>query len=522
MMDRSTTSAPPASLSWLPICLHRQPVAALDSPLQSAQFPIPGWVALLLLAFGAAWMTDLVLTSSSAPADNIAQLLWVQSLEWGYYKHPPLPTWLLRLPVAMFGRHVATSYLMAACMNLASMALLWRLLALLRGKAFATVGLLAALCVSYYNARFLVYNHNTVLMLVATASALLSWRACSTGLLRWWTALGLVLGLGLLTKYQIAITMVSILVFWLSQRLWTDVRQRRGVLIAGLVALCLFVPHLRWLQTHDFGPIGYAISTSLGAHLGPWARLGNAGNWLADQVCNRALPAWLMLIALAALRPRTGDRPATAPNDDPAIRTFLLIWGLLPLAQVSLIGLFAGSELVLAWGFPYLLFTVAAVMELAGSRRLWSTIPASLACSVFLIVQALLLTLSVLTSAHGPIALRDQHWRNFDGAALVRQLAAPLRETLAGAPVAVVSGPEGLAGALALQLPEHPAVLIDGRLDHSPWMTSEAQRRGVTLHIQRGTPLAGGTPMQGPFADIWWRVDKPARPPATATPPVTP
>ncbi len=498
------------------------------------------WMLRVLLAFGAVWGGVLALTNASPPADNIAQLLWQQSLEWGYYKHPPLPSWLLRLAVLPLGPHIGTSYLLAAAMNLVSMALLWRLLVRLRGPAFAAVGLLAALCVSYYNARFLVYNHNTLLMLVGALCALASWRACSTGALRWWIVLGLLFGLGLLTKYQIALTMASVLAFWLWRGLWREARQRVGLLLATLLALGLFVPHLQWLRTHDFGPIGYAMHSSLAAQLGPWERIGTSANWLADQLLNRALPAWLMLALLAAWQAHRGARAsrsapsgaATLPADhargaraadphesqrssawhaDPASRAFLLIWGLLPLALVALIGLFAGSELVVAWGFPYLLFTVPALMELTGASR-WSDLPATAVVTVFLLVQALLLTLSLLGSVHGPAALRDQHWRNFDSAALARQLAAPLRAALGDAPVAIVSGPEGLAGALALQLPGHPAVLIDGRLDHSPWITPARLRGATTLQIERGSALPGGTRMDDPFGDVWWRLDRPARP----------
>ncbi|MBC7716569.1 MAG: glycosyl transferase, partial [Pseudorhodobacter sp.] len=48
--------------------------------------------------------------SLSPPVDNIEQLTWVRSLQWGYYKHPPLPTWLLWLTVQGFGLTERAAY----------------------------------------------------------------------------------------------------------------------------------------------------------------------------------------------------------------------------------------------------------------------------------------------------------------------------------------------------------------------------------------------------------------------------
>ncbi|MCW5641450.1 MAG: glycosyltransferase family 39 protein [Rhodoferax sp.] len=502
----------------------------MDYPRISVEFndwerkPSNSLLAIVVLTFGLFWLLTLTATSVSPPADNIEQMLWVQSLQWGYYKHPPLPTWLYWIPVKLFGPQVWTTYLMAALANIASIALFWRLLRQLRGPRFAYIGVLAALCITYYNARFTTYNHNTVLMLVSTASAALCWQACTTGRLRWWIGLGVALGLGMLTKYQIAVSMASVLAFWLHQRGWRDVALRRGLLLAMLTASLMFAPHVSWLREHDFGPVGYAIESSLGAHLSMPERVADGVNWLADQLLNRALPAWLLLITIVVLQrqsrrvertARTGmaasrvSRP-TPPRAD-AARALILIWGLLPLGFMPLVGLVAGSHLHLPWGTPHLLFAVPAVMEVLRSRVQWSSMALRHVTAVFLVVQGTLLLLSIGTSAWGPAVLRDHHWRSFDSAALARQLEPALRKALAGRRLVAVSGPEVLAAALAHALPERPVVLIDGQLDRSPWVAAATLARGPMLQLQVGTPLPDGVPVGGAFADTWWRLSWPPK-----------
>ncbi len=481
--------------------------------------------ALGLLLFGAVWLAHLSYTSLSPPADNIEQLTWVHALEWGYYKHPPLPTWLLWMPVRLFGAHAWTSYATGAVFTLGSMWLLWWLVSQLRGLRFATLALLAALCITYYNGRLYYYNHNILLMFFSTVSAALCWKAWTTGRQLWWAALGVALGLGMLTKYQIAVTMLSVLVFWLTQRGWSDARQRRGLLLAALLALLMFVPHLQWLRAHDFGPIEYAVESSLGVQLSALQRLADVSNWLADQLLSRALAAWLLLAAALYCLRRGAEpavppeRPFTSPRHHNAGGALLLSWGLVPLLFTSLVGIAAGSVLQMQWGTAFLLFAVPAAMELSGSRVQWWRVPLKPTLKAFAVIQVFLLLLSHLTSARGPVILRNQHWRNFDSQALASQVEAPARVALLGQPICVVSGPAVLAGALALQLTERPLVLIDGRYDRSPWVSTDLVRRCGMLQLQQDAPLPGGKPVGPMFPGFSWRIDAPELSPIGATVP---
>ena len=475
-------------------------------------------VALGLLAYAVVWLAHLSSTALSPPTDNIEQLTWVHALEWGYYKHPPLPTWLIWLPTQLVGVNAWTSYALGATVTLASMGLLWRLLAQLRGPSHATLALLAVLCITYYNGRLYYYNHNIVLMFFATASAALCWQAHRSARLRWWAALGVALGLGLLAKYQIVLTMLSVLAFWLSQRAWRDARQRQGLLLASLIVLLMLVPHLQWLRAHDFGPIDYARESSLGAHLNAKARWADSSRWLLDQVLNRALPAWLLLaVALYGRRRQVASQPPVASAAGPsASRSLLLCWGGIPLPFMLLLGLLTGADLQLQWGTPFMLFVVPAVMELVGSRAAWSQLPLRRALSVFIAIQVLLLAMSQLTSARGPEALRDRHWRSFDSKELARLVDAPARLELAGAPLCVVSGPANFAGTLALELRDHPQALIDGRLDRSPWLSADQLRRCGQLALRQGPPQPGDHAVGAAFPDLWWRTIPPALQPTAA------
>lgn len=467
-------------------------------------------IALGLLLFALVWLAMLGATVLAPPTDDIEQLTWVRSLEWGYYKHPPLPTWLLWLPVRVFGLSAGVAYALGAACTLAAMGLLWNLVARLRGATHASVALLAALCITYYNGRLHYYNHNVLLLLLSSACAWLCWQAFATRRLRWWIALGVALGLGALTKYQIAVTAASVLAFAVHQRAWRDPLHRQGALLACLIALAMFVPHLEWLVDHDFAPISYALESSLDARVEPASRIVGSAIWLADQLLNRALPALLLLIAVARQRGTGAQTPPSrqkTPRDHDAARALLLAWGLVPLAFIVLVGLLGGAELQLQWGTPFLLFVVPAAMEI-WPRAAWQRADLSRALAAFLVIQVLLLSLNVVTSPRGVAALRTHHWQNFDSAALAARVAGTARAELGG-PVRLVIGTASVAGALALRLPERPRVLIDGRHDRSPWVSLDLLQKCGAVQVGPLGSLADARSLGPAFPGMVWRVIPP-------------
>jgi 4-amino-4-deoxy-L-arabinose transferase-like glycosyltransferase len=470
----------------------------------------PGvWVAIGLSVFAVVWLSALAFDSLAPPMDTIEQLTWVRSLEWGYYKHPPLPTWLIWLPVQWFGPSAWVAYVAGAGCTLGALGLMWRLLAKLRGHRHATLALLAALCITYYSSRLDCYNHEVVLMLMSSASAVACWHAFATRRLRWWIGLGVAIGLGALAKYQIAVTVASVLVFAAHQRAWCDPQHRRGAVLACLVALAIFAPHAAWLATHDLGPIRYAVESSLGARLDAVDRLGKSAHWLLDQLFNRALPAWLLLCiaarsgASAAFTTAAKALPPLAEGGD-AAKALLLSWGLVPLLFMPLAGLLAGADLQLHWGTPFLLFAVPALMELR-PRATWHRIAWPNAVAAFVIIQALLLAASHVTSPRGLQGLGARQWRTFDAADLAERVSAAARHELGG-PIRIVSGPAAAAGALALQLDEKPLVLIDGRLDRSPWLRSDLLARCGALQLGATQALPAGHVLGTAFHGLAWRV----------------
>lgn len=472
------------------------PRAALQTPAQS---PLLAALALALV-FGAAWLALLGATAVTPPLDNIEQTIWLRSMQWGYYKHPPLPTWLAAGAAALGGYGPWPTYVLGATCTLAALLMFWQLLRECRGTAFAHMALLASLCVTFYNGRLYYFNHNVVMMPCIVGMAWTCWRLTQRPRLATWTLLGLCAGLGMLSKYETAVAGACVLLWWLHLRGWRHPVHRVGLWLGACVAALVFLPHVLWLWQHDFAPLHYAENTSLGVGLGEAARLSHTLLWLADWLFNRPILSWLVLGA--AWWGQRRSAPPGGPDSSGDSRRFLLLWGVAPALMMALLGLAFGTDLQLQWLTAFTLWTVAAAM--ACMRVDWAA-PRVLraAWAVFLIVQIMLAAQLWLSSMHGPERWRSEHWRNFPSDALARAVAEPAHQALGG-PIDIVSGPYKEAGALALRLPEHPRVLINGNLSISPWIEADElkTRRVITLFAAYTVPDGAHRAIPG-----WaWRV----------------
>lgn len=478
--------------------------------------PRPGRIGVGMALYALAWLWLSDRAVLAPPTDNIEQLIWVRSLEWGYYKHPPLPTWLLWPAVQLLGWSAWITYLLGALCTLGAFVLMWNMLRGMRGQAYAATAALAGLCVTFYNGRLYFYNHEIVLIPLVAGCAAACWKAYTTRRIGWWIVLGACLGLGALAKYQMAVAGLAVLVFWWARKAWRDPMHLFGLQVAGLTALAVFAPHLVWLINHDFEPLRYAMSSSLAAGLSWSARGHEVARWWGDQLLNRALPAWAFLAALWVFtrrqrRAHAACQAAPAPAGGEAARALLLSFGLVPLLFVSVMALISGAHIQLHWGTPFLLFIVPAAMELA--REGWrAPFPARRALSVFLVIQLLLMLRVGLTAPNGAGLLRRAtDWRYFDAQALASVLHEPAVAALGG-PVRVISGPWAESGALALWLPERPVVLIDGQSRFSPWVGPALLADSGALELRKAkAPPEGFQPVGPDFPLLYWR----ARPPIT-------
>ena len=440
-----------------------------------------GFVAFVVLL----WSAVPALLQSVPHADNVEQLTWAHALQWGYFKHPPLPTWLLHGAIEVFGPSAFLTYALAMGCVGATLLILWRCALLVLDRQGALVVVLLSSADYYLMGRGSFLNHNTVMLPFVVASAWAVLRIVrdeqdSGGALPW-VVLGVAQGLGLLTKYQMAVIVAANALTLLALGVWRRPRFWQYAALGAVGTLLPLVPHALWLVSHEFSTFAYA-SHSLLAELPLPERLLHLAGFLLQQL-GRLAPALFafglaLLIdrllpprAAADVLPDLGHRTGFARQ-----RRALAILALTPLGAVLVLVLLAGVAPQNHWGASATLLLPFYGVSLLGQAKrpaalgtLWAVLAVHAGAVVWNVV----------------VATRSPGFHHSFAAQPLAAMALAHWEANAPGRVTIVVGPDWEAGAIALELPSHPAVLPGGDRNQAPWISEEQLARCGALVLWR-------------------------------------
>jgi len=184
-------------------------------------------------------------------------------LDIGYLDHPPMVAWLIRLGTDIFGNTEIGIRCGAMCSAAVASFYVYRLTRNLFDEASAWGALvLMQLLPFFFFAGFLMTPDAP---LTAAWAALLYYleRALIAGRPAAWWCAGVSLGLGLLSKYTIAMLVPAMIVFMVwdvpSRRWWRDWRPYA----AGVLGLLIFSPVILWNATHEWASFVFQTSRRL-------------------------------------------------------------------------------------------------------------------------------------------------------------------------------------------------------------------------------------------------------------------
>jgi 4-amino-4-deoxy-L-arabinose transferase-like glycosyltransferase len=234
--------------------------------------------------------------------DELAMLDDARHLAWGYVVYPPVTPLITRLSLDLFGPSLVSMRLFAALTTSLTLVLAGLMARELGGARLAQVvaALAAAIApkVAYMGGRL---DYVTFDYLWWVLAAYLTLRLLNSEDPRWWLALGAVIGLGMMTKYTMAVFAVGLVGgvvltharrYLISPWLWGGVA----------LTLLLFLPNLIWQAQHDF--ISPDFLSSIHAHD---VAIGRTGKFVIEQfvVCTNpfTIPLWVAGLVVYGFTP---------------------------------------------------------------------------------------------------------------------------------------------------------------------------------------------------------------------------
>ena len=458
------------------------------------------WVLLLCIGQVVLWGLGIGLNYQSPEIDSAEQFVWAFSMENGYWKHPPLPSWIMHVLLQVFGPSVALPFVAAQACIVIALALTWRLGCEFMSARRALIAMALTSLVAYHNVGADSFNHNTVLLPFQAATLLLFYLATRRGAWHLWALTGLFAGLAMLVKYVALVPLAGMALYFLVDRSLHHRRAVAGLLLATAMAALVLTPHALWLQATHFMPFRYARSVTEELP-GVWAALNSLAGFLLLQLV-RVLPflagLWFVLARRAAdfppAVPQLPQLPALAPRD----RLFLWVAALSPLGLTALIGLVGETALQGRWGTNA--FLLSGLLALGLWRRPDTPLMWRRTVQVVVVVQVLMCAGQTISKT----VIADRFERptraNFPGALLAR-LSQETWKAYADAPLRLVVSDIWLGGNLIANSPQRLAVLIDGHHLQSPWVKAQAVDTCGALILDDTTEDHAGRAQPNPALD---------------------
>ncbi|MBL8793733.1 MAG: glycosyltransferase family 39 protein [Planctomycetia bacterium] len=206
------------------------------------------WFALPLALYLAVHLVLRLMISQSIGYDEAEQVVWSQSLAWGYGPQPPLYTWLLWGLVQVCGMSLFTLALMKTAVLAAIYVGLYlcarRLLPDTRLACLAVFSLLLMPLLAWGSLKG--STHSDLLCAIWLATFWVVLRLLEVGRTSSYLWLGVLAGLGMLSKYNYALFAAALLGAGLTLPGCRARLLDRRLLLTFAVALVLVLPHAVW------------------------------------------------------------------------------------------------------------------------------------------------------------------------------------------------------------------------------------------------------------------------------------
>ncbi len=430
------------------------------------------WLIAFILLHVAAWTLAPTLIRFTLPMDAMEGAIWGKQLAWGYDKNPFMNGWLTTLALKIDGHTGWGIYLFSQLAVAICFWATWQLGKKILPPVYALLAVLLLEGMQYYNFHAIDFNDNTLELATWALTILFFYQALRGNQLRDWLFTGFFAGLGMMTKYYIAMLLGPMALLLLVDPYGRTQFRKPGLYLGALIFLGIIAPHVIWLFSHDFVTLDYAIDRVTAPPSG-YNHLFFPAQF-AWQQFEVLLPSLLLLSILWIGKKPWRLQPSIVI--DRFDKTFLLLIGAGPFLLTVLLSAFTGIKLRAGWGQP--LLSLWGIMLIAWLQPYLT--PAKFYRFAVIVFGFMMLTVSAYCIAL--LRADEPSSANYPG----KQIAAVLTQRWHEkyhTPLRYVAGSRWLAGNIAFYSSDRPQVLIDWNNRVSPWIDKQKLKQKGAIFV---------------------------------------
>ena len=410
-------------------------------------------ITILIILHMIIWVAMPLIFHQNISLDMSETVTWGHEWQLGYYKHPPLSSWLVEIITILFNNHIIGYYLLSQL----SIAITFIFVFLLAGyyfsKPYDFLAVLLLEGIIYYHFLSPEFNPNILQLPLWAAIVYFLYKALhhQPSYWRYWLLTALCAALSLYTKYYSAMLLISVLCMIICHKPYRQFLTTWKPYIAALLFLILMTPHLYWLWQSGFITFDYIAQRSYQDY--HWSQhIMSPLKFFGAQLTAIFFSLIIFLICFHKKMQR-----ATIP-------IFLVYCGIMPLLLTMGYALITAANLKSMWGVP--LFNMLGIILLLYVRQTDTYIPyTKMVISIAMIMAVGVISYSAIyqfgfhkrADFNGKLLAQtiDNYWQEYYGK----------DKTLTYAITSL-----WLGGNINFYHSDRPHIFIDGDIKKSPWI----------------------------------------------------
>ena len=294
------------------------------------------------------WTIVPTLSNQNLPLDTIEALAWGSNLDWGFNKHPPFSAFAVEVFYQLFGNQDWAYYFLSQIFVVIAFYFVFKFANEFSNNlqlSFLSVLLLEA--IYFYNYTTPEFNVNVSQLPFWALTVFFTWRCIKSDKILNYIFLGIVISLGILSKYLFLYLVLSVKLLFIYLMIKRKKIFQLNLMIPGAVVLLITFPHLNWLIENDFITLKYGFERSGG--------IGNLSQHLIHPL-SFVFKQFLLLIPFFILLFFLTKKIKFKKLKNNERIIFLFFTCLLPIIFMFLTSVIIGAKIRTMWMTPFYLF----------------------------------------------------------------------------------------------------------------------------------------------------------------------
>ena len=299
----------------------------------------------------------------SLSMDTQEAIVWGKYCLWGTTKHPPFSGWISYFWYELFGQSDKAMYALSQIFVILGIVYIYRLARCFLSQIAAIAAAALQFGIIYYGFSTPEFNVNVISVGLWPMCAFYFWRGYTQNRWRDWLLFGVLTGLNMLNKYSVAMLLISLGIFVISDRSLIKLIKNIKIYFTAAIAILLLSPHLYWLWQNDFESFNYISSRSHGGYITSlWGHLIYPLKFLTAQILFAA-PA--LLTYFCFWRKNNILESNIESKNQVTVTRFIFCTAIVPALIFAFVCLISGHAAKSMWGFPCLFMWGTALLYFA-------------------------------------------------------------------------------------------------------------------------------------------------------------